>query len=329
MARHPWVARADDGLRFGVQIGAIKRRDAPLRADLHERPLQMLVEAGKLIESLGFDGVFLHDHPAMSPDPWPSLSAMAMVTDRVDLGSIVNCIYHRHPGYLARIATDVDNLSEGRLMLGLGIGWGEEEFRSFDIPFGSVPERQAGLEEAIQIINGVWQDEHFTFEGKYFRAEELRIRPLPVQQPRPPIMVAGGGERTTLRQVARFADASNWDSSRLPGGPDDVRRKFEILGRYCDDIGRSSDEILHTDFIGWLLLGRTQAEVDAKREQYIADGWSEYTVKMMFACTPDKLVAHYQSLAEAGMQYFIAQMHDGTDHDTLELFANKVIPRLR
>lgn len=329
MARHPWVAKADEGVRFGVQIGAVRRREAPTSWTLRDEPMRILLEAGQLAEQLGFDGLFLHDHPVLSPDPWTGLAALAVVTERVMLGSVVNCIYYRHPALMARLAADLDQLSDGRLMLGLGVGWAEVEFDAYQVPFGSAAERLAGMDDAVAIIRGAWGDEEFTYTGERFSTAGIRISPGPVQQPHLPLMIAGGGERVTLRQVARYADACNLDESGLKSDPGLIRQKLDALQRHCEAVGRAYDEILRTHFVGWLMLAPTEAEVREKVAQYFPDGLPPYFQRFVASGTPEQLAEFYQRRADAGIQYFVAQVLDGTDHETLQLLAEQVAPTIR
>src|SRR5262249_1242910 len=141
---------------------------------------------------------------------WTTLAMLAATTRKLRLIAFVSCVCYRSPVLLARIAADVDRASNGRLVLGLGIGDDPSEFAQLGIPFPSVRERQRMLEETLQIVKGLWQEEQFTYEGKYFRLQRAIGRPLPVQQPRIPILIGGGGERVTLRQVAQYADMSNF-----------------------------------------------------------------------------------------------------------------------
>lgn len=323
MARLPWVAQADDGVRFGIQTFAPRG---------HNDPIPTLIEAARVVERLGFDGFFLGDHPARHPDPWICLAAIARATERVMLGSVVNCVYYRNPAHLARLASDLDHLSKGRLMLGLGIGWDEAEFRALSAPFLSVPQRQTALNEAMAIIDGLWGDELYSFDGDYFQVQEMQVKPRPLQQPRPPIMIAGGGEKTTLRQVARFADACNFGSTRTVGSaatPDDIRHKFEVLRRHCDDLGRPYDEILRTYFTGWLMIAPTERELEAKLRRYFPDGPEQARDRGLVDGTPPQIIEHYQQRIAAGVQYFTVQVLDSTDHETFELLANEVMPALR
>ncbi|MGA7669596.1 MAG: LLM class flavin-dependent oxidoreductase [Nitrolancea sp.] len=329
MARHQWVAQADQGVRFGVQVGAVKRRTALFRWELRDEPMKVIMEAGKYIESLGFDGLFIHDHPMLSPDPWVCLPALAVATERVMLGSVVNCVYYRHPAHFARLATDVDQLSDGRLMIGIGSGWSKPEFNCFDKPFRTDVERLKGVEETVKILNGVWGDEPFAFEGEHFTTRNMRLNPGPVQQPHPPIMIAGVGEKVTLKQVAQYADACNLDESKLPDAPRDIPKKIAAIERHCEAIGRDPGEILRTHFVGWLMLAPTEAEVKEKIARYYPDGLPAAFDRFVMAGTPEQIAEWYQQRAAAGIQYFVVQMLDGTDRETLDLLANQVAPNVK
>jgi alkanesulfonate monooxygenase SsuD/methylene tetrahydromethanopterin reductase-like flavin-dependent oxidoreductase (luciferase family) len=327
MARHPWVAAADDRIRWGVQL--VVGTDA----------LGDLVESGRLVEDLGYDGLFIFDHPAIHADPWVCLSAVAGSTTRVRLGSAVNCIGYRHPAYLARLAADLDNISGGRLILGLGIGWLVPEFAAFDIPFTSPKERFAAFAEALEIIPGVWGPERFSYEGQHYRVSELQIQPPPAQQPRPPVMIGGSGERVTLRFVAKYADACNISNTVSidgkvadGGGAALVRQRLDALRRHCVELGRPDDEVLRTHFTIRLVIARGEADLAARMERQAAkvstSPGTRRTLPSAFVTgTPDQVAAHYQSIADVGIQYFIAQV-DSADHETLELFATEVMPRI-
>jgi alkanesulfonate monooxygenase SsuD/methylene tetrahydromethanopterin reductase-like flavin-dependent oxidoreductase (luciferase family) len=325
-----------EGIRFGIQIAAMRRRTAPLEVTLYDDPLALLLEAGKLVEALGFEGLFLHDHPYFSPDPWVGLAGLATVTERVTLGSVVFCVPYRHPALLARMASDLDNLSRGRLMLGLGIGWAEPEFRALEVPFDSVPKRQAALEEAIAIVEGVWGDEPFSFAGAHYRTENMRVVPRPIQTPRPPLMIAGAGKRT-LHQVARLGDICNFGEiqpsadavqAEHVSGPERIRQRLELLQRHCEEVGRPYDEILRSHFVSWLMLAPTEAEARDKVRRYFEGDESAPMARAVLAGTPAQIVEYYQARADAGMQYFVVQMLDCTDHETLELLAREVMPHV-
>jgi alkanesulfonate monooxygenase SsuD/methylene tetrahydromethanopterin reductase-like flavin-dependent oxidoreductase (luciferase family) len=295
-------------------------------------PSASIIRAGQLAESLGFDEFFVGDHPAYQSEPWLHLTAIAMTTERIGLGSVVNCVYHRHPVMLARLAADLDQISNGRVVLGLGIGWNEAEFDQLGMAFPSVPERQEALDEAIQIIRGVWGREPFTFHGKHWSTTGARIFPGPIQKPSIPLLIAGSGERTTLRQVARYADACNFGSGRNVGkvrDNDDIARKFSVLRGYCETIGRPFESILRTHFTTWLMLAETDLDAQAKLDRYYPQGLNDEQKITRIVGTPTSVIPYFQTLVDAGMQYFVVQIMDATDHETFRLLATEVIPAIR
>jgi alkanesulfonate monooxygenase SsuD/methylene tetrahydromethanopterin reductase-like flavin-dependent oxidoreductase (luciferase family) len=300
--------------------------------------LPKLIETGRMVERLGYDSLFIFDHPALHADPWICLPGLATATTTLRLGSAVNCGWYRHPAHLARLAADLDNLSQGRLIFGIGSGWLETEFRAFDIPFLAPGERQRGLDEALQIIQGVWGDEPFSFEGKYFRTERMQVLPGPYQQPRPPVMIGGSGEKKTLRQVARFGDACNVREEEPINDPAvsdgqraaTIRRKLDALDNHCADLNRDPAEILRTHFTLYLLLAETEAEVAAKvaaldTSRSTSPGTRRDGKKHVFGATPERAIAYYRAIAAAGIRYFVIQL-DGTDHETIRLLAEEVAP---
>jgi alkanesulfonate monooxygenase SsuD/methylene tetrahydromethanopterin reductase-like flavin-dependent oxidoreductase (luciferase family) len=327
VARHPWVAEADNGIRWGIQLV------------LGDEGLGRLLDAGQQVEALGFDGCFIFDHPSIQADPWTCLSALAGVTERVRLGSVVNCVGYRHPTLLARMAADVDNISRGRLMLGLGIGWLVPEFAALGLPFASARERFATLEEALEIIPGVWGPEKFSYDGKYYQVGPVRITPPPVQQPRPPLLIGGSGEKKSLRLVAKYADACNVNDvahtenglERI-GGPELIGHKFDVLRGYCEELGRPYDEILRTHFTLRLVLGSSERAV-AEKVAAIGQGSSGSPAtrraqpNAFMTGTPEQVIPYYQSLVDVGAQYFVLQIDSG-DAETIELLAREVVPHV-
>jgi alkanesulfonate monooxygenase SsuD/methylene tetrahydromethanopterin reductase-like flavin-dependent oxidoreductase (luciferase family) len=256
------------------------------------------------------------------------------------LGSAVNCALYRHPAHLARLAADLDNLSSGRHILGIGSGWWEAEFRALDIPFAALPRRQAFLDEALQVIPGVWGERPFSFAGEQVRTESVRIEPGPVQTPRPPILIGGSGERVTLRQVAQYGDACNVreeESLSDPAIPDaqraaTVRRKLDALRGHCDALGRPYDEVLRTHFTLYLLLAPTEAAAAAKLAALdtavsTSPGTRRSGKSSVLAATPEQAIAYYRAMAAVGIQYFVVQL-DGTDLETITLLANEVAPHV-
>lgn len=320
---HPWVERNRHRVGFGLQVFA--RPDDPA-------PGERLLAAGLLADELGLDAFLLGDHPAYAPEPWLHLGALAALTERIQLGSVVACAGYRPPVLTARLAADLDNLSGGRHILGLGIGWNETEFAQLGLPFPSIPERQGALEETIAILRGVWAPHPFTYHGRYRMTEAEQIVPPPRHPMGPPLLLAGAGERVALRLVARYADACNFGpghATALARTPDEVARKLAVLRRHCDEIGRPYETILRTHFTTWLMLAETESLARAKLDRYYPAGINEEQRYSRVATTPDGAVAYYQALVEAGMDYFVVQSLDAADTETIRLLANEVAPRLR
>src|SRR5215208_332685 len=317
---HPWVREFHHRVGWGLQASALP--DSP-------DPGQQVLAAGLLADTLGFDAFFLGDHPAYAPEVWVHLGALAVQTSRIRLGSVVLCAGYRPPVLTARLAADLDNLSGGRAILGLGHGWNATEFAQLGLPFPPVPERQAALAESIEIIRGVWGSEPYSYRGQFHITERERVVPPPVQQPSPPLILAGSGERTAFRLVARYADACNFGPGHATGlvrTPDEVRRKNTVLDRRCQEVGRDPRDILRTHFTSWLMLAPTDEAARAKLDYYYPAGINEEQQFSRVVGTPALVAAYYQSLVDAGMEYFVVQTLDAADTETIELLAREVIP---
>lgn len=319
---HPWVSARRERITFGLQ--AFARHDDP-------EPTRRVLEAGRLADRLGLDAFYLGDHPARATECWMHLAVLAATTERVWLGSIVNCLGYRYPMLIARQAADLDHMAGGRSILGLGIGWDAGEFQQLGLPYPSIRARQEALDEAVAIIDGVWGDEPFTFEGRHYSLQNARVTPRPIQQPRPPLLIAGAGEQVTLRQVARYGDACNFGASPQIGGVrtvDDVRHKFAVLRAHCNESGRPYDDILRTHFTAWLMIAPTEAEAEAKMRRYYPNGLTEDQRFSRVIGTPEQVAAYYQTLVDVGVQHFACQSLDAEDTETFELLANEVAPVL-
>jgi alkanesulfonate monooxygenase SsuD/methylene tetrahydromethanopterin reductase-like flavin-dependent oxidoreductase (luciferase family) len=289
-----------------------------------------------MVEGLGFDSYWAIDHPSAAvsaavsgADCWTTLAVLAASTRTIRLGPLVSCVYYRHPMVLARMAADVDQLSDGRLVLGLGIGDNEPEFDRLGIPLPPASERQQVLDETIRIVRGVWGAEPFTFDGRHFRVSEAYVRPGPVQQPYVPLLIAGGGERGTLPRVARYADASNFGSHRNIGSAftmDDVARKLEVLRTRCEEQGRPFESVLRTHTTMPLFLAETDAALQAKLAS-VPVMFRERFAPSTVAGTPRDVVPYFRSLIEAGMRYFITFIYP-KDLETVRLLAKYVVPEV-
>jgi len=276
-------------------------------------------------ETHGFTWFSVMDHLIQIPlvgapdepfiEGWTVLSALAAVTSRIRLATLASSVAYRNPAHLAKIAAGVDLISRGRLTLGIGAGWFEEEYRQYGFEFPQRPAvRIRQLEEAVRLILAMWTDPRTTFHGKYFHVEDAILEPKPVQRPHPPVMIAGGGEQLTLRVVARLADSCN-----VFGDPAEVRRKFEILRRHCEAEQRRYEAIEKTIVMG-LVLARDEAELAAKRARLAVP-----EPFRGFAGTVSEVTDLIGKYGEAGVQLFISSAFKN-DAETHELLASEVIP---
>jgi F420-dependent oxidoreductase-like protein len=246
---------------------------------------------------------------------WTVLAALSAVTRRIRLATLCTAVGFRNPAHLAKIAASVDLISQGRLTLGIGAGFFEDEYRQYGWTFPPQPAtRIRQMEEAIRLILKMWTEPRTTFQGRYFHVEGAILEPKPAQKPHPPVMIAGGGERLTLRVAAELADGCN-----IVGGDlEEARHKLAVLRRHCDTAGRDYDAIEKTHVQRWL-LARDEAAVAAKRQRLAARG-----PLRGFAGTVSEavdLVGRYQ---DAGMQLLI-HSDQRDDAESRELFASDVM----
>ena len=200
---------------------------------------------------------------------YTSLGFVAGKTRRLTLGLMVTGVTYRHPGLLAKIVTTLDVLSEGRAMFGVGAAWYQREHEGLGVPYPPISERFERLEETLQICKQMWSDNDGPYEGKYYQLAETICSPRPIQQPGPKVLIGGGGEKKTLRLVARYADACNLFAM----GVDQVGRKLDILKDHCEAEGRDYTSIKKTMNGG----GDPLSDVDGflrEMEQYAALGIS-------------------------------------------------------
>ena len=315
---HPWVEIGRRAIGFGIVNGP--RGDLPA---LKEFVLQ--------VEELGLDGFWVTDHPVWYPDSLITLAAVAGVTTRIRLGTLVACVPYRNPLVLARMTADIDALSNGRLVVGLGIGDNEDEFQQMGIALRSIRERQEMLEETVGILRWLWGDAPSAPASRHCSVSAETLNPAPVQRPRIPILIAGGGERVTLRQVAEHADASNFGEHHWAGGvqgDEGVQRRFAALQGWCERLGRPYDSVLKTNTTLPLIIADTRSAVADKLDRYVPPFIREITTESIVAGTPDEVIAHYAPLVRAGLQQFLAMVY-GSDIDTVRLLAQQVIPELR
>ena len=281
-------------------------------------------------EDLGFDAFFRSDHFLAPPgkrglpgpsDSWVTLSALALQTRRIRLGTMVTSATFRLPGPLAIAVAEVDQLSGGRVDFGIGAGWYEAEHTAYGIPFPSVPERFDRLEEQLAIITGLWetpQGQTFSYSGRYYQLADSPALPKPAQRPRPPVILGGTGPRRTPRLAARYADEYNVPFSDL----DTTRAAYGRVRDACAEAGRDPASIRFSA-AQTICCGKDDAEV-ARRAAVIGLPVSD----LLFAGTPAQIVDQIGEFGRAGAESFYLQVLDMSDLDHLTLLAAEVLPQV-
>ncbi|MHA1984498.1 MAG: TIGR03560 family F420-dependent LLM class oxidoreductase [Candidatus Hodarchaeales archaeon] len=291
------------------------------------------------VEKLGFHSLwssyhfFLHDKSAEQNcmEAWTLLSALASVTTKLRLGTLVTGNSYRYPAILAKIASTIDMISEGRLEFGIGAGWKEIEYNAYGIPFGTWKERFDSLEEAIQIIKLLWTEPKATFEGKIHTIKDAISAPKPVQKPMPPIFIGGTGKKRTLKMVAKYADYLNfgWFSH-----PDELPILLDTLKIHCKTVGRDIDEI-GKSFFAYVIMAETENELEEyfkeeaeKRKQSVVE-YKKRFGEGVFIGTPEKIQERFQKLIDLGFDYFQCMFPYGRDYEASKDLARLVFPTLQ
>jgi F420-dependent oxidoreductase-like protein len=239
---------------------------------------------------------FDHFYPIFSDssgpclEGWTTLAALAQATQRLRLGIMVTGIHYRHPAVLANMASAVDIVSGGRLELGIGAGWNEEESGAYGLPLGTPTERSDRFEEACQVLVGLLSQETTTFDGRYYQLREARNEPKGPQRPHPPICIGGSGEKRTLRTTARYAQHWNF----VGGSPEEFAHKRDVLYAHCAEIGRDPGEITLSSHVA---LG-PNGEVEPAIESALALGEQGLDLAV-FQLRPPHTPAALGPLAEA------------------------------
>jgi F420-dependent oxidoreductase-like protein len=305
--------------------------------DYRNRDTSQIVDSLKNIvtreENRGFDSFWVMDHFHPIPfvgkpeepmlESWTTISVLAGITTKIKLGTLMTGIIYRHPSILAKIGATLDVLSKGRLFMGIGAAWNEEESSAYGIPFPSAKERFLRLEEAIQIIRKMWTEEpSASFNGQYYQIKNAFCNPKPIQKPSPPIMVGGSGERQTLRIVAKYADACN-----LFGSAETVKTKLKVLKNHCESVGRDYNSILKTK-LGAIVVDDDK-EIAKSRVQHAFKGIPEEQInEFVIYGTPEDVSRQIELIEQVGIQYLIVDLESSRELEALDIFANKVIKKV-
>jgi F420-dependent oxidoreductase-like protein len=304
-------------IHFGVSLPQIKRGWDETRAAAME------------FEALGYDSVWLNDHLYGIPNPqipifeaWTTLSAVGAITARVKLGTLVSPVGFRNPALLAKMAATLDNITGGRVIVGIGGGWFEAEFSGYGYDFPPLAARLAQLDEAAALMKRMWTEEQPTFGGKHFRTAAVYCEPKPIQKPHPPLMIGGGGERVLLRIVSRHADIWN----NLAVNQPQLAHKVAVLREHCRAIGRDPNSIAVSQQT-MVIIGKDAADAQAKREraQAIYGGHLGRGI----AGTPQECADGIREHIAAGCTLFVIEFFGRDTREPARLFAETVMPQFR
>ncbi|TMR02181.1 LLM class F420-dependent oxidoreductase [Actinomadura soli] len=285
-----------------------------------------IIELAHAADESGYETVWAPDHfvtlpPAPAPtfEVWTTLAALARETRRVRIGQMVTGVSYRSPALQAKMASTLDVLSQGRFTFGIGAGWYEAEYVSYGYEFPGVRERLARLREAVQIIRSMWTEPETTFEGEYYQVHGAINEPKGVQSPHVPMMIAGSGEKVTLRTVAEFGDACNIQTS-----PDEFRRKDAILRAHCEDVERPSEEITRTS-TGLCIIADSDEEARAAVPPWAPQVFPDDVASYGLIGTVDTIRKRLAAYEDAGVQELLVGFLDARDPNTVRRFASEFL----
>jgi alkanesulfonate monooxygenase SsuD/methylene tetrahydromethanopterin reductase-like flavin-dependent oxidoreductase (luciferase family) len=296
-----------------------------------------------LAEELSFDAAWAPDHLMLGRDHaeyecWTLLSAMAGLTDDINVGSLVLSNDYRNPALVGKMAATLDVISDGRLELGLGAGWHEPEYDAYGWEYRDGFERLMRLDEGIRLMKRMWDagSDGASFDGDHYQIEDAYCAPQPVQEPHPPILVGGTGEQVTLKLVAKHADV--WNTDVFNGDVSTLEHKIGVIEDHCETVGRDPDEIEHS-WDGHVFCTRDQEKLDRLldlmlpiqfEEEYQdqAPIRTEEDAREYFVLgTPEECAEAIERRIDAGVTKFQGWFVDFPDTSGMELFADEVIPQ--
>jgi F420-dependent oxidoreductase-like protein len=312
-------------IRFGVFLPfyAFRKQETSLFNRLQDVVLEC--------ERLGYHSVWLDDHLMLNKMPilecWTALSALSSATETIRLGTMVTCNSFRNPALLAKMAATVDNISDGRLELGIGAGVQQNEHNAYGFPFPSSKARIERLDEAVEMVKKLWTEEKASYTGKHYTIRDAVCEPKPVQKPHPPITIGGGGEKLTLKVTARHADRYDWG---YLNSIEEYKRKLKILEKHCDAVGRNFNEIERSCWpAGQIFIGEDRKELKKQILQLTPKGVSlkDFT-RTSFVGTPKEFKKQLQQYMNLGVTHFMLFFGDLPDLKGLRLFAENVAQKI-
>ena len=302
------------------------------RMDLHEiKPEQQwdtIIEASARIEKLNYASVWVYDHfhtvPSPTQDPtfecWSLMAALSQVTENVRIGQMCTCNSYRNPAYLTKVASTIDSMSGGRLEFAIGAGWYDQEYKAYGYDYPSAGVRLKMLEEALQIYIAMTTQDKASFEGDYYKIKDAINQPKPLQKPYPPLWVCGGGEKVTLKLLAKYGDYGNWDVD-----VEGFVHKSKILKTHCEEQNRNYSDIkktLHTNVI----IGNNEKDLDAKINKIVdVTGIpKEMYIDRPLVGVKEKVFDTIEEFSSVECEYLIAYIPDIVWGDTLEILSEKL-----
>tara|TARA_B110000467_G_scaffold42446_1_gene38981 strand:+ start:2108 stop:3049 length:942 start_codon:yes stop_codon:yes gene_type:complete len=293
-----------------------------------ENQWKTILDSASKIENLGYESIWVYDHfhtvPTPTQDPtyecWSLMSALSQTTSRVRLGQMCTCNSYRNPSYLTKVASTIDVMSGGRLEYAIGAGWYDQEYKAYGYEYPSAGIRLKMLEESLIIYKRMTTQEKASFEGEYYQIKDAINQPKPIQEPHPPLWVCGGGEKVTLKLLARYGDYGNWDVD-----VDGFISKSNILKQHCDTENRNFDDIgktLHTNVI----IGDNQSDLDNKLEK-ISEATSipkDIYLKKPLVGVKNEVFEKIDEFETHGCVYLIAYIADIVWGDTLDILKDKL-----
>jgi probable F420-dependent oxidoreductase len=307
-------------IRFGVTLPQIKRTWAEAR------------DAAVEFDRLGFDSVWVCDHLYSVPMPnlpifeaWSELAAVAAITERVELGTLVTPPFFRSPGVFAKQLATIDHVSNGRVIAGLGGGWFASEFEGLGLPFPPVRERLRALDETCEILTRLWTEPSVTFAGKHFQLTDAICEPKPVR--RPPILIGGGGERVLMGIAVKHAQIWN----NLAAFQHELGRKVEALRRRCDELGRdfASLEVSQQCVVVIAADEAAAREALAKANRIYGGHMGGALEEHGIWGAPEQVIERIERHVGLGCTSFVIEFFGRDTREPARLFAEKVMPAFR
>ncbi len=283
-------------------------------------------------EESGWHSIWLADHMWARGMPdldhleiWVALSALAARTTSLRLGSLVLCNSYRNPALVAKMAASLDQISGGRLELGIGAGWMEEEYKGYGYNFPPIRVRIEQLEEGLEVVRRLFSEARATFQGKYYALDDAPNNPKPRQRPGPPITIGGAGERKLLRLVARYADRWNCPMNAAA----EIGHKLEVLRSHCADVGRDPATITVSEQV-IVVLGKDQADFEQRwaMAKAFLGGFADLDAVAVRG-VPEQVIDGLRAKIATGVRLFTIMFGDLAPVETIRLFGSTVLPALR